>query len=64
MPAGVDPAQCPDPPGDNRWQRGHVVDPLYLADSPACTWAQWYRHLAEAAMPPTSPCRATSGATR
>lgn len=53
VPAGVDPAQRPGPPADNRWQRGHVLDALYLADSPACAWAEWYRHLAEAAMPPT-----------
>jgi len=54
VPAGVDPVHRPDPPGDNRWQRGHIVDALYLADSPACAWAEWYRHLAEAAMPPNT----------
>jgi RES domain-containing protein len=52
VPAGVDPGRRPTPAGDNRWQRGHVVDALYLADSEACAWAEWYRHLAEAAMPP------------
>ncbi len=52
VPAGVDPVHRPAPPGDNRWQRGHVVDALYLADSLACAWAEWYRRLAEAAMPP------------
>lgn len=52
VPAGADPARRPDPPGDNRWQRGLVVDALYLADSPSCAWAEWYRHLAEAGMPP------------
>lgn len=44
----------PNPPADNRWQRGDVVDALYLADSEACVWAEWYRHLAEAAIPPSS----------
>lgn len=43
----------PNPPADNRWQRGEVVDALYLADSEACVWAEWYRHLAEAAIPPS-----------
>ncbi len=52
VPAGVDPAARPYPPSDNRWQRGHVVDALYLADSALCAWAEWYRHLAEAAIPP------------
>lgn len=52
MPAGVDPTGRPDPAGDSRWQRGHVIDALYLADSAACAWAEWYRHLAEASIPP------------
>ncbi|MGH9065996.1 MAG: RES family NAD+ phosphorylase [Acidimicrobiales bacterium] len=52
VPAGVDPARRPDPPGDNRWQHGRAVDALYLADSASCAWAEWYRHLAEAGMPP------------
>lgn len=41
-----------DPPPDNRWQRGDVVDALYLADSEETVWAEWYRHLAERAIPP------------
>ncbi len=41
-----------EPPPDNRWQRGEVVDALYLADSEATVWAEWYRHLAELAIPP------------
>jgi RES domain-containing protein len=41
-----------DPPPDNRWQRGDVVDALYLADSEATAWAEWYRHLAERMIPP------------
>jgi RES domain-containing protein len=41
-----------DPPPDNRWQRGEIVDALYLADSEQTAWAEWYRHLAERAIPP------------
>lgn len=52
VPAGADPAVRPRPPSDNRWQRGRVVDALYLADSTLCAWAEWYRHLAGAAIPP------------
>jgi RES domain-containing protein len=52
VPAGIDPSRRPVPPPDNRWQRGHVVDALYLADSAACVWAEWYRHLAERGLPP------------
>jgi RES domain-containing protein len=29
------------------------VDALYLADSEETVWAEWYRHLAEAGVPPT-----------
>jgi RES domain-containing protein len=41
-----------DPPPDNRWQRGDVVDAIYLADSEDTAWAEWYRHLAERMIPP------------
>jgi hypothetical protein len=41
-----------DPPPDNRWQHGEIVDALYLADSEQTAWAEWYRHLAERAIPP------------
>ncbi len=41
-----------EPPPDNRWQRGEVVDALYLADSEDTVWAEWYRYLAELAIPP------------
>jgi RES domain-containing protein len=41
-----------DPPPDSRWQRGEIVDALYLADSEQTAWAEWYRHLAERAIPP------------
>jgi RES domain-containing protein len=40
-----------DPP-DNRWQRGAVIDAIYLADEEATVWAEWYRHLAENGIPP------------
>lgn len=49
---GSPPLPLREPPPDNRWQRGEVVDALYLADSEQTTWAEWYRHLAEAAVPP------------
>ena len=42
-----------DPPPDNRWQRGAVVDALYLAADEPTAWAEWYRHLAEPDLPPT-----------
>lgn len=41
-----------DPPPESRWQRGNVVDALYLADSEETAWAEWYRHLAELGVPP------------
>jgi hypothetical protein len=41
-----------EPAPDNRWQRGDVVDALYLGDSEDTVWAEWYRHLAERAIPP------------
>jgi len=40
------------PPPDSRWQRGEVVQALYLADEADTAWAEWYRHLAEAGIPP------------
>jgi hypothetical protein len=42
-PAGGDPLFQPVDPADYRWPRGSVVDAL---------WAEWYRALAEAALPP------------
>jgi RES domain-containing protein len=50
--AGLDPLELRDPPGDGRWQRGDVVGATYLADSEATVWAEWYRALAERALPP------------
>ena len=49
---GRDPRVRPVPPGDNRWQRGSVVDALYLADGEETLWAEWYRSLAELGIPP------------
>jgi RES domain-containing protein len=43
---------APDPPPDGRWQRGDVVRAIYLADSEATAWAEWYRALAEREVPP------------
>lgn len=54
VPTGADPRRRPSPSADNRWQRGSIVDAVYLADDEACVWAEWYRHLAEGAIPPSS----------
>ena len=53
-----------DPPPDNRWQRGDVVDALYLADTDDTVWAEWYRHLAEQGVPPLAQMPGTSGSGR
>jgi hypothetical protein len=52
VPAGGDAYYQPAHPADNRWQRGSVVEALYFADSEQTAWAEWYRYLAEAALPP------------
>jgi RES domain-containing protein len=52
IPAGGDVYYQPDPPADNRWQRGEVVEAWYLADSEPTAWSEWYRSLAEAGLPP------------
>ncbi len=56
--AGLDPLELRDPPGDGRWQHGEVVGAIYLADSEETVWAEWYRALAELAVPPATwlPC--------
>jgi RES domain-containing protein len=41
-------------PADGRWQTGAVVRGLYLADTEATAWAEWYRHSSELAAPPAS----------
>lgn len=52
IPAGGDVFYEPPHPPDNRWQRGSVIEALYFADSEATMWAEWYRALAEAGLPP------------
>jgi RES domain len=52
VPAGGDVLYEPPEPADNRWQRGSVVEALYFADSEETMWAEWYRWLAEAGLPP------------
>lgn len=52
IPARADVHYQPPHPSDNRWQRGSVVEALYFADSEQTAWAEWYRYLAEAGMPP------------
>jgi RES domain-containing protein len=52
IPVGGDPLYRPADPADSRWQRGAVIDAIYFADSEATAWAEWYRALAEAALPP------------
>lgn len=52
IPQDADPLyQAPDPP-DGRWQHGDLVATWYFADEPATAWAEWYRALAETALPP------------
>ena len=51
-PAGAEVLQQPAEPPDMRWQHGETVEGLYLADSPETVWAEWYRWLAEAGLPP------------
>ena len=52
VPAAGDPLFRPLYPSDGRWQRGEVVEGFYLADSEDTAWAEWYRTLAELALPP------------
>jgi RES domain-containing protein len=49
---GADFWLAPEPPPDGRWQRGEVVRAIYVADSEETAWAEWYRALAERALPP------------
>jgi RES domain-containing protein len=55
IPVGGDPLWRPprDEAPDNRWQRGEVVDALYLSDGDATMWSEWFRSLAEAGIPPS-----------
>jgi hypothetical protein len=54
VPAGGDPLFQPQHPADGRWQRGEIVEGFYLADSERTAWGEWYRALAELAVPPMS----------
>jgi hypothetical protein len=54
VPPDADPLGRGSPPGDNRWQRGHVVDAHHLVSDPDGAWAEWYRHLAERGLPPAA----------
>jgi hypothetical protein len=50
---GADPLLLPSPPSSGRWQRGASVAAIYVADEEETAWAEWYRVLAEIALPPT-----------
>jgi len=63
IPHSADPRSRPNPHGDNRWQRGAIVDALYLAGDELTLWAEWYRHLAERGLPRRGSSRAISGAS-
>ena len=52
IPGGGDVHYEPDEPADGRWQQGDVVEALYFADSEETAWAEWYRYLSEAMLPP------------
>ena len=52
IPHDADPLYQPADPADGRWQHGAVIEGWYLADTPETAWAEWYRALAELAIPP------------
>jgi RES domain-containing protein len=52
VPAGGAPLFRPEHPADGRWQRGEVVEGFYLAGDEQTAWGEWYRALAELAIPP------------
>jgi RES domain-containing protein len=52
IPAEGDPLFRPTLTSDGRWQRGEVVEGFYLASDDQTAWAEWYRVLAELAIPP------------
>lgn len=52
IPAGGDPLFRPEHPADGRWQRGEIIEGFYLAESERTVWSEWYRVLAELAVPP------------
>ncbi len=52
-PHGADPLWLASPPSSGRWQHGSTLAGIYLADEESTAWAEWYRVLAEIALPPT-----------
>ncbi len=52
-PHGADPLWLAFPPSSGRWQRGSSIAAIYFADEEETAWAEWYRVLAEIALPPT-----------
>jgi RES domain-containing protein len=52
VPAGGAPLFRPERPADGRFQHGEVVEGFYLAEDEQTAWAEWYRALAELALPP------------
>jgi hypothetical protein len=52
IPAGGDVWYEPPQPADGRWQHGSVAAAFYFADDEPTAWAEWYRFLAEAGVPP------------
>jgi hypothetical protein len=52
-PHGTDPLWLASPPSSGRWQNCKTVAAIYLADEESTAWAEWYRVLAEIALPPT-----------
>jgi RES domain-containing protein len=52
IPGSGDVHYQPEEPADGRWQRGEEIEGLYFADSPETAWAEWYRYLSEAMLPP------------
>lgn len=52
VPADGEPLFRPEHPADGRWQRGSIVEGFYLAGEEQTAWAEWYRALAELAVPP------------
>jgi RES domain-containing protein len=52
-PHGADPLWLASPPSSGRWQHSETVAAIYLADEESTAWAEWYRVLAEIALPPT-----------
>jgi hypothetical protein len=52
IPHGFAPDSRPRVLADGRWHRARSGDALYLANDEPGMWAEWYRHLAEAGIPP------------